>query len=502
MKQPSLKGLSLFAVVSVMTALILMGVRGYYAISFAEPLQGMTRGAEYEILYSIWKYVFGGVVYTDQTRIPYDGSYYNWLFYASYGEVAGLVLKVLSLGDAWLPTITRLTTFSGLVVGSFFAYLSFADVLEVKDRSLKLLCGAFAVFVFFGPLIGFFGISATPDIWPLVLTLIATWIFIRHYDSRPLGAILMVCVFSYLAWSFKQNFVYAPATVGLYLLLRRQWRDAIILTIVLVSAGLITMAIGGPIYTKMLHYSGSHIFFTFELLVRNIVNYSVKALPVLAVFAATLVYYSDMRLAVSEKIKLRPIMLIPFLGFLIAGLEALATGGLQASSESHFFMFSYYAAFSALALLVWLYDKGPLSKAFIVIMAVGWVGNIAGIGTVLTGVQGVLSVRPAHQNLMAAKSCLTNLREPFFLSVRYLALPWMTPAKIPFVVHANYIPDRAAGVKIERDGIGGLIDQGYFATLAIGKESNGFDGSGLELYRPRSEPCGGLIIYDRKGPER
>ena len=98
---------------------------------------------------------------------------------------------------------------------------------------------------------------------------------------------------------------------------------------------------------------------------------------------------------------------------------------------------------------------------------------------------------------------LVNLREPFFVSNPYLALPWITPAKQPFVLHLNYPFDRAAGIKMESGGIGGLIDRGYFATLALDKGRKGrFDGSNLKRYRSRPGVCAGLILFDRvNGPK-
>ena len=74
----------------------------------------------------------------------------------------------------------------------------------------------------------------------------------------------------------------------------------------------------------------------------------------------------------------------------------------------------------------------------------------------------------------------------------------MTSAKQPFVLHLNYPFDLAAGIEMEGGGIGGLIDQGYFATLALDKGRKGhFDGSELKRYRSRPGDCAGLIIYDR-----
>lgn len=501
MPKSPLKVLSFIALASVMTSVLLMAVRSYYAISFIEPLQGATRGAEYENLYSIWKYIFGGAVYADQTKIPFAGSYYNWLFYAAYGEVAELFLRAFSLNEAWLPTIIRLTTGAGLFVGAFLAYRSFTDLLEIDDPALKILSASFAVFVFFGPLIGFFGISATPDIWPLVIAVASTWYFIRNYHDRPLLTILLICALSYIAWGFKQNFIYIPAIIGAYLLLRRRWRDAAILTAVLCISGVVTMIIGGSIFSKMLYFGGTHIYLSLDQFFISFMNFAVKTIPLSAAAAAVIIVIivsSEARLTVVTHLKNRPTMTVPFLGVLITGIEAFPTSAIIYAGEHHFFTFSYYLAFSTLTIIVRLAKKGTVPKFFILMLSLGWFGNILASGSVLLGFKGVLSVRSHHEHLTAVRACLKDVPRPVYVEDPNSALPWMLPATQHFVVHMNYFSDRAAGIEKESGGIGGLIDKGFFATLALGEgRAGGFDGSDLKLYKKRSEPCGGFDIYAR-----
>jgi hypothetical protein len=141
-----------------------------------------------------------------------------------------------------------------------------------------------------------------------------------------------------------------------------------------------------------------------------------------------------------------------------------------------------------------------VSGAFAVILALGWVGNFAATGSVLLGFKGVVSVRPYHEALVAAKQCLVGLKEPFFISNPYLALPWITPAKQPFVMHMNYSFDSGPRDEMEGGGIGVLMDNGYFATIVLSKAlKKGYDGSNISRYQPRLGNCEDLIIYDRNG---
>ena len=50
---------------------------------------------------------------------------------------------------------------------------------------------------------------------------------------------------------------------------------------------------------------------------------------------------------------------------------------------------------------------------------------------------------------------------------------------------------------MEGGGIGGLIDQGYFATIVIPGDT--FDGSDLRRYRLRDDKCGTFNIFERMG---
>ena len=88
---------SYIALISSLSGAILMTVRFSNLISLNEPLQITASGAEYESLYVIWKYIQGLTIFVDHFRIPFAGTFYNWLYYAFYGELSGSILKILDL---------------------------------------------------------------------------------------------------------------------------------------------------------------------------------------------------------------------------------------------------------------------------------------------------------------------------------------------------------------------------------------------------------------------
>ncbi|MAH83986.1 MAG: hypothetical protein CBB68_06430 [Rhodospirillaceae bacterium TMED8] len=487
------------ALLSLLACLALLSTRGYHAISLAEPMQGQTRGAEYESLFPIWKVTQGHALYTQITQIPYTGTYYNWLYYSFYAGISFLVQAGLSLGDTWLPTITRITTLVGSITGTVIFYLALSSVLPPSKGPMKVVTASLAASVFLGPLTGYFAIATTPDIWPMVGAVGALWLFVKFYDSHPLHTVIGICVISYLSWAFKQNFIYIPATIGLFLILRQDWRHALLLSLIMVFAGGVTMIIGGDEYRKMLFFGDTKISLTFEQFRINLINTVVKTAPVLAAMTA-LVW-----LAISEKplrefsvqvIHNRSLLILPFLGTIIAAFEAIPTSAIVAAAENHYFHMILFATVASISAI----QSGDLliKPAVWVPLSVGFILNTVAISTVFLGLQGSLSVRPLHDLLANQNKCLKNLSPSIFVDDPRLMLPWMVSANDHFVMEFSYEWDRKKGVQFEKGGVGGLIDAGYFEHIAILKwRGRNFDGSNLSQYPIFIKNCHGLMVYGK-----
>ena len=504
------KILSSVALLSAGMGVVLMAVRGYFAISFSEPLQLTTSGAEYESLFVIWKYIHGEPVFVDQTRIPFAGTYYNWLYYVFYGEITGAVQSALSLDDAWLPTVTRLLTLSGAGFGAWVSYRCFSELFLNESEHERPLALAFAALLFFGPLMGFWAMATAPDIWALALDVMGVFLFLRHYKSRPFKAILLFCLFAYLAWSFKQIFVFSSGAIGLFLLIRRDWQPLLILVVITWSAWGVTLALGSPEYVHtIVAFGGTTVEFARYELVRNLINLAVKIQPVLFLVVVTVItamIKPSVRSALlagfsgTEKRVPEMTLTLALLGVLITSLLAIPASAKIGASENYFFTLTFFLILAGLAWLRISLSQGNQMTWTFGAMSLGWLGNLVAVVSVLAGLQGVLSTQYMHDSMMATAQCLKRqeLSESLFLSNSYLSLPWMVPAKQHFVIHYNYPMDRASGVSMEGGGVGGLIDDGYFATLVLPAGSkDGYDGSGLKRYRPRPQTCPGLKIYDR-----
>jgi hypothetical protein len=111
----------------------------------------------------------------------------------------------------------------------------------------------------------------------------------------------------------------------------------------------------------------------------------------------------------------------------------------------------------------------------------------------------VISNRDSHDKHVAEARCLRGLAGPVFTADPYLGLPWMTAPEPRFVLLHSYHRDRAAGHWFERDGVAGLIRDGYFASIVLGNGmAPAYDGARLDRYVLTTANCAGLDIYRRK----
>ncbi|MBT3305754.1 MAG: hypothetical protein HN377_04655 [Alphaproteobacteria bacterium] len=396
-----------------------------------------------------------------------------------------------------------------MIFGTWITAKLFFEFPAAGNENLKRLSLAFALVIFFGPMMGFFGIATQPDIWGFAFDVTAIYVFLRFYGRRPLLGIVLFCIFAYLAWSFKQIFVFSTGTVGLFLLLGRDWKMLGILIILSVSAWGITLALGTPQYVKtMISFGGSSVLLEWSQILRNLTNAGIKFLPLLLGLAGILsaiIWNPKSRVFVKDAITNifsgAPDNQFGFalLGSIVTASIVLPASAKLGAAENYYFMFSFFLSLLFLSALAKMETAGEWPAMVSFPLSLGWLLHALAICLVLGGVTGVLSTRPQHTVMSSISKCRIekNLPSPVFMGNPYLSLPWMNPAKQHFVIQTNYRWDKPRGMKMEGDGIGGLIDKGYFATIVI--EGTTVDGSDLGRYRMRDDKCGGFNIFERIG---
>lgn len=488
------------AVLGAAFCLVLMGLRLGGVVWFSEAMQAPTSGWEEESLFALWKAVTGADVYADGQRIPYAISFFNWLFYETYGGVVGDGLAILSLGVEWLPTAARLLTMLGVVTGAVLCHASLVTVAPPVGRAGTVLAGCFAVLVFAGPLVGFFAMTARPDVWGTVFEVLAVLVFWRLYPRRPMGAVLAAAPAAYAAWAFKQVDVFAAAAIGLYLLWRRRWGPLGAFCAVMFAAYGVTLWLGTDAYRESL-LAASRQGFSIDQFMANAINFGLKSTPALAALAGI-----ALAAAASARLR-RELAGDDRLAFAVCGVVASAVIALPASSkvgaaENYYFALFYFLCLAAVTAYARIQaSPGIEDRARRLAMGggiLGWAATAVAVGLVLAGLQGVVSVAPQHQANLRKSQCMAGLEPPLFVETQYLALPWMNPSRPLFILSFSYAADRAAGRGFERGGVGGLIEDAYFGALVLKRPDGVFDGARLDAYARRPGTCANLYVFTRR----
>lgn len=483
----------------------LLALRIYHSISFVEPLLSQTSGAEQESLFAVWKAIKGLPVYADPLAIPYAHSSFNWLFYAMYGGIAGWVLAAFHLADEWVPTIGRLITFAGVGIGVIVSWLSFrAAIPRPRPEWFDGLAGAFALLVFAGPLTGFWAITVRPDVWATVLEVAAVGLFVAHWNKAPLRAVVLVLVFGYLAWSFKTISIIGPACVGLFLLIKRRWGLAVLLGAGTVLLWLATLAIGGEVYRFSLVGIVTNVGFELAVGFGNFGRFAAKAVPPLAVLAVlALMEIRDGRLR--RAMAADEIVQFVFLAA-GAGFTAALLGGFQAAAgDNYYFTPLFLLSLAALVGFARTMAQPEVPRLPLLAgIAGGWLVQAALVIVVLAGIHGVVSMSHHHEGIAKIRPCLRALPTPAYIDHTVLALPWIAPGEPYFVLTFYYDWLRSNGFAFERGGIGGLIREGYFGSLAFQEPRDNHDGAPLDGYERAGRSCADWIVYlkreEKKGP--
>jgi hypothetical protein len=449
-------------------------------------LTTITSGAEEETALSLWRYIKGLDVYQDPHRIPFAAAVYNWLFYALYGEVAGFALRVFGLADVWLVTVSRFVSMAWTAVGGVVAWYALRWAAGPSGL-LRALAAPFAIYLFFGPLVGFWAMSLNMDVAATVCTVAAAAVFCARYDRARLEAVIAASVLSYIAWSFKQPYVFAAGALVLFLLLRRDWLGFVVASAIHLAGWGIALAIGSDIYFKIMFFIGIDASMAWWQFWRNLQNTAFKIAPTLGAAAAVAIAWRPVRLDTTR--------LFALCGLAVSAALTLPFSAKVGAAENYYFtlvFFLTFAAFAAGAHIAW-------SRTALALVALGWTLAAIAALLVLTGTRGVISTRAAHEQHVAQRQCLKDVPGPVFPTDTYLTLPWMTDSEPRFLLVFPYRFDRAAGRAFERDGVGGLIRERYFGALVVpagGKPE--FDGARFDGYERRAANCAGLDIYYRK----
>ncbi len=477
---------------------MLLALRIQGTISLAEPLQLIASGDEHSSLYAMWKYVRGEPVYTDRFQLPFSAALYNWLFYAAYGTAARLGSGLFGLADQWLPTTGRILSLGLLSLAAIAAGSCFSRALRAEGWPLRIVAWSFAIFIAFGPLVGFWAVTVRADIGAFAFEIIAVCAFLRLWPRHRWHAVLVFAACAYASWAFKQIDIVAPAAVGSFLLLRRQWQLAAALAGSLGLLGAATLALGSPLYLSIMLFADYAFIYSPSHAISVAANFALKSAPGLSLLAAAAAAAATTRFG-RAAVWNDDSALLGLLGVVLWALIVVPTSMQTGSAENYYFPISFYATMAACALLRLAIDHSSHARLVMSAAAFGWLIAIGAIGLVLGGVIGTTDLRQQHGTIARLKECLDPLPRPLFVANPILALPWIIPTPTPFVLSYTYERERLLGRPFEAGGVGGLMDGGFFAAVAMpdpGGEPIVHDGSRLERYQ-RVANCRHFAVFLR-----
>lgn len=486
--------------VTVLAVLALSILRISNAVSFSIPIQVMTSGDEVASVFAIWKVLQGQDVYTSRFEPPFALAVYNWLFYLSTAAWSGVWQNLTGLGDAWLPVLGRFWTLGGTMAGAAAAFVLFRSMLRRDGEPGNFVPACLAMLLAFGPLYGFWVVTVRPDVWAVSLEIIAVCVFHRLLPSGPTRAAAAMASVAYLAWSFKHTAVFGLGGVGLFLLLRRDFKALAVLTAISTGLWAATFLIQDDIYFETLFTIGHPLEYDTSRFLDNLVNVAFKTpylwIPVAAAFGISILRGRFRHLLQAESAQLAACGLF-------VSLAATLVMTLQTGSAEHYY---FTPAFFLSMLFVALFPRisataCAASRVFRLATVSGFALTSLAVVAVLAGQAGMVAPQGDQKLIDRRLSCIEVLPSPMYVHDRMLSLPWNSPGNTPFVRNFYYERDREAGREYPVGGIGGMIEAGMFEAIAYPAPNPPakIDGAGLRTYTKLPVICGEMTIFLKSG---
>ena len=456
-------------------------VAAYTAASIA-PGVAVTSGCEEESLFALWRVAHDQPVYRDTTAKPYAAAYFNWLFYQGYVVFAKITVK--NLGDAAIPSIGRLVTLAGALAGA--TLLGVLGWRLLRPTGLEPgLAGAFlGAFCFLGPLPGWWICTVRPDIWAMTFEALGLVWFLFFQRSRPLLALLGSVVIFYGAWALKPNLIQALLATILYLFTQRRWLQGFALGASSVLLYAVTLLLLGPAYRQTLLEAMTASDFFLSLAGANTLSAALRVLPLIILCLGAMGMPRSPSTAFASDLTRLGLIGLP-LAFAMAFLTSAKSG----AAPNYFLTSTLLLTLAALGLAASRTNPWPLILS---------VGLAAGLELALLFGHGRIDLQNESTVLAQRWQLWASAPEPRFSHDLRLNLPWLNPHSPPLVLAFNYPRDRLLQRKFEADGVGGLISQGYFASLLLPDDNTtSYDGALLERYE-RGPSATGYTLYSRR----
>lgn len=463
---------------------VVTGLRTHSALKAIDSAPGVhiTSGCEEESMFAIWRQSHGEPVYFDSSRPPYSSAYFNWLFYRTYGLVAPSGSSAES--GAALIRNGRLLTLAGALCGALLLGSLSWKLTERQPPHVRMTGVAAAAFACLGPLPGWWIITLRPDIWAATLECAGLLGVIALWRRSPATTAVVAALCFYAAWAFKQNFVQGLAIALLFLLCRRQWKTAAGLLGLSVTGWAATLILLGPDYRAALLSTAATSHYSLSLGIQSLIASAVRCLPLVAA-AACLPF---LRTPEDESPLIRDSRQLALIGLPLSLAFSFMTSCKLGAALNYYF--SPMVLLAVLALVAMTRSKAVLPATFALLGITALCGWLFLFGSLHLRASLAAQTRARWELLQHAPS-------PRFADDQPLNLPWLNPGQPAYLTAFHYADDRGRGRKFLHDGIGGLIQQRYFAALLLPDHiTDTYDHASLSGYQ-RGASAGGNTLWLR-----
>ena len=406
-----------------------------------------TSGAEEESLFAIWKWTQGQAVYGPAFRPPFAISYFNWLFYWVYGGFTLMVSSLLKPDASALPSIVRALTVMLTCAAGVLGYVLLAP-LNVARRM------AGGMILALNPLIGFWSVTARPDIGALVCDLTGLWCVAKAGSTSRDGWLFGALAAFYGAWAFKQSYVAALVAACLYLLLNGKRKQALLLAAGAALLFGVTLSAGSADYRYAVLLSQKGLLLVPRFALHNTVNALVKA-PLLG--AGLIAIATGIR-RVARSL------------FALAGLTSFAmmvvASAKMGASDSYFFE---SAAFCSLAFLMVHSD---------IAISAGAIAQMAPVALIFAGLAGAVTTDP-HPELALLQARLATLPRPVVVTTGSGNLPWFQRKPPYMLLLSTYWLQLERNETLAFGGVAGMIRSGLIKVVVCPRREAGDDYYGI-----------------------
>jgi cbb3-type cytochrome oxidase subunit 3 len=196
-----------------------------------DSLYAQTTGGEAPSLYGIYKVWTGRALYEplSKTATP---MIFNYLFYYVYGYLAKIFVNKAEFFPFFSRIVTLVATLCYVCVLLFYIWRQTRRDHAKKKNYLELVPIYLLPFVIFiGPFIGWWYLTARPDLFGLGLELCGLILLLTSKKIYGNGRVILTTCIFWLAWSFKQSLILVYLGFLTVLLVDRKFRQLFISSI-------------------------------------------------------------------------------------------------------------------------------------------------------------------------------------------------------------------------------------------------------------------------------